>query len=337
MLTKKYSEALKQIKKEIQSARTRAARAITYEHISLYWNIGRIIVEKQSELGWGKSIVEQISKDLQKEYSGSIGFSPRNLWDMRRFYARYAENKNLRQLVAEIPWGHNLLILNKIDDDDEAEFYIKSTKEYGWSRNILLNQIKSNAYKRSLSKNKQNNFDVALPESLSNQAKEALKSEYNLEFLGLKENVKESELENRMIDKIRDVILEFGNGFSFIGNQYKIKLENKEYFIDLLFYHRKLYCLVAVELKIGEFKPEYAGKLNFYLELLDDLECTNNDNPSIGLLLCAEKDHLEVEYALRGVNKPIGVADYKLTKELPDNLKGYLPDDESINEKLKKK
>ncbi len=231
--------------------------------------------------------------------------------------------------------GQNLLILTKVKDDKEAEFYLNATTEYGWSRNVLLNQIKSNAYQRALSKNKTHNFETALPEYLSEQADEALKSEYNLEFLGLKEGVKERELETKMIEKIREVIMEFGAGFTFLGNQYKIKLGEKEYFIDLLFFHRKLQCLVAVELKVGAFKPEYAGKLNFYLEILDNTEKTENENPSIGILLCAEKDSLEVEYALRTTKKPIGIAEYQLTKDLPEKYQDYLPDNKLIIERLK--
>ncbi len=254
---------------------------------------------------------------------------------MRRFYARYSENEKLRQLVAEIPWGQNLLILTKTKDDKVAEYYIMATKEYGWSRTVLLNQIKAQAYERALSENKHHNFNTALPEYLIEQADEALKSEYNLDFLKLKQGVKERELENRMIGQIRDVIMELGSGFAFLGNQFKIKLGEKEYFIDLLFYHRKLQCLIAVELKAGEFKPEYAGKLNFYLEVLDSTEKTEKENPSIGILLCAEKDNLEVEYALRVSNKPIGIAEYKLTKKLPAYLQKYLPDNKILKKRLK--
>lgn len=335
MIDKNYKGTLELIKHEIQTARFYVVKAITKEHIELYWKIGKIILEKQKEQGWGKSVVEKISHDLQKDYPGSNGYSARNLWDMRRFYSRYSKNEKLRQLVAEVPWGQNLLILTKIKNDKEAEFYLNATKEYGWSRNVLLNQIKAQAYKRALPENKTHNFQTALPEYLSEQADETLKSEYNLEFLGLKEGVKERELENKMIEKIRDVIMEFGAGFAFLGNQFKLKLGDKEYFIDLLFYHRKLQCLVAVELKVGEFKPEYAGKLNFYLEILDNTEKTENENPSIGILLCAEKDTLEVEYALRTTNKPIGVAEYQLTKDLPKKYKKYLPDNKMIIKKLK--
>ena len=330
-----YIGTLEMIKHEIHVARFQVVKYITKEHIELYWKIGKIILEKQKEQAWGKSAVEKISKDLLKVYPESTGFSARNLWDMRRFYSKYAKNEKLRQVVAEIPWGQNLLILTKIKDDNEAEFYLNPTREYGWSRNILLNQIKAQTCNRVFLENKTHNFKTALPELLYEQADEALKSEYNLEFLGLKEGVKERELENKMIEKIRDVIMEFGKGFAFIGNQFKIKLGIKEYFIDLLFYHRKLQCLVAVELKIGEFKPEYAGKLNFYLEILDDTEKAENENPSIGILLCAEKDSLEVEYALRTINKPIGIAEYQLTKDLPQRYKKYLPNDTIIKNKLK--
>ncbi len=335
MISKDYKGTLELIRHEIQTARFQVVKTITKEHIELYWKIGKIILEKQKEEGWGKSVIEKISNDLQKDFPGSNGYSTRNLWDMRRFYSRYSTNEKLRQLVAEIPWGQNLLILTKIKDDKEAEFYLTATKEYGWSRNVLLNQIKANAYRRALSENKAHNFKTALPEYLSEQADEALKSEYNLEFLGLKEGIKERELENKMIEKIRDVIMEFGAGFAFLGNQFKLKLGDREYFIDLLFYHRKLQCLVAVELKIGEFKPEYAGKLNFYLEILDNTEKIENENPSIGILLCAEKDNLEVEYALRTTKKPIGVAEYQLTKDLPNKYKKYLPDNKTMIKKLK--
>jgi predicted nuclease of restriction endonuclease-like (RecB) superfamily len=223
MISKDYKGILELIKHEIQTARFQVVKTITKEHIDLYWKIGKIILEKQKEEGWGKSVVEKISNDLQKDFPESSGYSARNLWDMRRFYSRYSTNEKLRQLVAEIPWGQNLLILTKIKDDKEAEFYLTATKEYAWSRNVLLNQIKAKAYQRALSEHKTHNFKTALPEYLSEQADEALKSEYNLEFLGLKEGVKERELENKMIEKIRDVIMEFGAGFAFLGNQLELQ------------------------------------------------------------------------------------------------------------------
>lgn len=335
MLTKNYKETLSLIKTEITLVRIKVTKKVVSEQINHYLAIGKIILKKQEEEKWGKSIVEKLAIDLQKDFPNRKGYSARNLWDMRRFYERYAENEFLRQAVAEIPWGHNLLILSKIKDNEEATFYIKASSEYGWSRNVLLNQIKSNAYSRALSENKAHNFNTALPEYLSEQAEEAIKSNYSLDFLGITEGVKEQELESKMIEKIREVIMELGSGFAFLGNQYKISLGSKNYYLDLLFYHRKLQCLVALELKTGEFKPEYAGKLNFYLEVLDQTEKEAYENPSIGILLCASKDSLEVEYALKVANKPIGVAEYELTKKLPKNLKKFLPNEQEIINKLK--
>ncbi|KXX66734.1 YhcG family protein [Flammeovirga sp. SJP92] len=333
--TKAYQDTLSLIQTEIEVSRTKAVIKVNEVQMNHYMNIGAIIHRQQNENGWGKSIVEQLSRDLKNKFPNTEGYSSRNLWDMRKFFSRYSANEKLRQLVAEIPWGHNLLIMQKIKDDDEAEFYIKSSKEFGWSRNVLLNQIKANSYVRSLSENKQHNFNQTLPEHLSEQADETIKSSYSLDFLGLSGSIKEAELEAAMISKIKDVLLELGQGFAFIGNQYKLSLGEKDYYLDLLFYHRKLQCLVVVELKAGEFKPEYAGKLNFYLELLDNIEKEENENPSIGILLCASKNTLEVEYALRTVNKPIGISEYQLTKDLPKALREYLPDEEELIKKLK--
>jgi predicted nuclease of restriction endonuclease-like (RecB) superfamily len=278
--------------------------------------------------------VERLSKDICAEFDGIAGFSPRNMWDMKRFYEQYKFSSKLRQLVAEIPWGHNLLIMNKISNNEEREYYIRASMENGWSRNVLLNQIKANAFARQVSDDKTNNFTRALPAHLAEQADETLKDGYMLDFLGITRPVLERELENRMVEKIRDVLIEFGRGFAFMGNQFRIDANGKEYFIDLLFYHRKLKCLVAIELKAGEFKPEYAGKMNFYLNLLDDFIKEQEENPSIGIILCAEKDNFEVEYSLRNIDKPVGVSEYYLTHELPDKFKKDLPSPEVLKEKF---
>jgi predicted nuclease of restriction endonuclease-like (RecB) superfamily len=330
-----YQELLVEIKQEFEIRRISATRAVNAELINLYYAVGQKIVERQQQHGWGKSIVERLAKDLQRTFPIKNGFSARNLWDMRRFYERYSHYPNLRQAVAEIPWGHHLLILNKIDQIDEAEFYIKQVSINGWSRNVLLNFIKSNNYNTSLKESKQHNFTSTLPTYLAEQAEEAIKSEYSLEFLGIAEPIKERELENKMIEHIRDTLLAMGYGFTYMGNQYKIKLGKNEYFIDLLFYHRFLQCMVAVELKVGKFEPVHAAQLNFYLEILDNSIKQSNENPSIGILLCAEKDNLEVEYALRVMNKPIGVAEYNLTKKLPKTLKKALPDADELKSLLK--
>lgn len=329
-----YLDFVREIKRTIQQSRLRAVRHTNHELIELYWNIGKEIVERQERHGWGKSIVERLSNDLRQEFPGVSGFSSRNLWDMRRFYEEYRELEFLRQAVAEIPWGQNLLILNMVKNKEAREYYITTTAEMGWSRNVLLNQIKANAYERHRLSDKQHNFAATLPEHLSAQADETMKDVYMLDFLGITKPVVEREMERRMIEKIRDVILELGYGFSFIGNQYRVRLEEKEYFIDLLFYNRRLRCLVAIELKSGSFQPEYAGKMNFYLNLLDDLVREPGENPSIGIILCADRDRVEVEYALRNINKPVGVAEYSLTRELPANLADKLPDPKRIEAEI---
>jgi predicted nuclease of restriction endonuclease-like (RecB) superfamily len=332
-----YSVFLASVKSEIQSARIKAARVVNRELIALYWKIGEMIVCKQEELGWGKSVVEKLSEDICREFDGIKGFSPQNLWYMRQFYLEYYKAANLQQLVGEIPWGHNILIFNKIKNSKEREYYIKASLRNGWSRNVLLHQIKGKAYERQGSLTKSNNFENTLPACLAEQADETLKDGYMLDFLGITHPVLERELENRMIEKIRDVLIEFGRGFAFMGSQYKIEANEKEYYIDLLFYHRKLKSLVAVELKAGGYKPEYAGKMNFYLNLLDDFVREKDENPSIGIILCSEKDNFEVEYSIRNIKKPMGISEYFLSNELPDRFKKELPSPELLREKLNEK
>ena len=279
-----YTSFIGGLKARVAAARLSAARAVNRELISLYWDIGKAIVNQQLKLGWGKSVVEQIARDLRTAFPGAQGFSARNVWDMRRLYDEYTRaevlrqlvteipkvaprqfsRKNsaepaaelLRQLVAEVPWGHHLLILNKLDQPVQRLHYLRATVAFGWSRNVLLNQIKAKAFERSQVEGKSHNFPTALPEYLAEQAEEALKSSYNLEFLGIRRQVKERELEDRLIDKLRDFILELGYGFCFVGKQHRITLGRNEYFIDLLFYHRFLKALVAVELKVGKFEPD---------------------------------------------------------------------------------
>jgi len=264
------------------------------------------------------------------------GYSSQNLWRMRQFYIEYKDKPELLELTNKIPWGQNLVILHKIKNDEEKKYYLTATDKLAWSRAVLINQIKAEAYNRQLTDKKLNNFERTLPAHLSEQANEALKSEYNLDFLGITKPIKERELENQLIENIRDLLLELGYGFSFIGSQFKLKLNNKEYAIDLLFYNRLLKCLVAIELKTVEFEPEFAGKMNFYLELLDDQEKLPDDNPSIGIILCPEKDNIEVEFALRPSNKPIGVSEYNLAKKLPKQLKGKIPTSEELKRMLTK-
>ena len=332
-----YLNFVKDVKSEIQQARIKTTKIINNSLVTLYLQIGKMVSNKQKSSDWGKSIVEQLSNDIRKEFGSLSGFSSRNIWDMKRLYEQYSNHPFLRQLVAEIPWGHNLVILNKITEPNERKYYLEICKQNGWSRNILINQIKSNAYKRHMLSAKQHNFTNTLSSTLAKQADDVMKDEYMLDFLGISKPFKEKELENKMIDKIRDVIIEFGNGFAFIGNQYSVKTPNREYYIDLLFYHRKLKCLVAIELKSGVFKPEYAGKMNFYLNILDDFVREEGENPSIGLILCAEKDNFEIEYSLKRIDKPIGVAEYQLTNKLPEQLKANIPTVHDIKSRLIKK
>jgi len=359
ILDKRYLNFLQDIKNRIMSARINAFRSVNRELICLYWDIGRGIVEKQKELGWGQSVVELLSKDIRKDLPGITGFSARNLWDMKRFFEAYSAPEFLRQvvaelgkkgiqrqpvaklsaeflqqLVAEIPWGHHLLILNKTTDAIERLYYIDASAKFGWSRNVLLNQIKAKAYERAVKEKKTHNFLSVLPERLAEQAEESLKSSYNLEFLGIHREVRERELETGLIKRLQDFILELGYGFCFIGRQYRLAVGRKEYFIDLLFYHRFLKALVAIELKVGEFEPEYAGKMDFYLNLLNEREKAVDDNPSIGIILCAEKDDMVVEFSLKTKMNPIGVAEYQLTKRLPRELKGKLPSERELKTAL---
>ena len=234
-------------------------------------------------------------------------------------------NGQILDLLKEIPWGQNLLILKKLTNPAARIWYLRATARFGWSRNVLLNQIKAGAYERAVTEKKTHNFPLAMPEYLAEQADEMLKSTYNLEFLGIKNAVKERELEDRLISRLQSFLLELGYGFCFVGRQHRVALNKKEYFIDLLFYHRFLRALVAFDLKVGPFEPEHAGKMNFYLNLLNDKERGPDDQPSIGIILCAEKDDVEVEYALRTKTNPIGVAVYELQSQLPGELKGKLP------------
>lgn len=370
MVSPEYRRFIEDLKARVLSARLSAARAVNRDLILLYWDIGRAIVEKQNVLGWGDAVVEMIAADLRRAFPEMRGFSPRNVWDMRRLYATYTtpeflaqaareidqrrtnsilpqpvaelagDEKRLQpvaklaegeivaflpQLVAEIPWGHHRFIFNKVTDPAALLYYLRATGQFGWSRNVLLNQIKAGAYERAVTEKKSHNFPLALPEHLAEQADEMLKSSYNLEFLGLHRAVKERELEDRLISRLQAFLLELGYGFCFVGRQYRLTLGQKEYFIDLLFYHRFLRALVAFDLKVGPFAPEHAGKMDFYLNLLNDKERAPADRPSIGIILCAEKDDVEVEYALRAKRNPIGVAVYQLQPNLPANLKGKLP------------
>lgn len=331
-----YSPFLSEIKNEINQARIQTAKIVNNRLLQLYWYIGEKIVDAQERHGWGKSIVEKLSKDLMDAFPGISGFSPRNIWSMRQLYLDYINEPKLRPLVAEIPWSQNLEIMMRVKEPEARYYYLKNTADLGWTKTVLIHQIKAQAFERHQSNNKQHNFEKVLPIHLAEQANLAMKDLYVLDFLGIQKPIVEAELERRMVNKIKDVLLELGYGFSFIGSQYPIKANDTEYFLDLLFYNRRLKSLVAIELKATKFKPEYAGKMNFYLNLLDDFVREPGENPSIGIILCAERNRFEVEYALSGINKPVGVSEYELTKILPKELKNKLPNVKELEKELTK-
>ncbi len=341
-----YPAFLAELKSRILHARTSAARAVNRELVLLYWDIGRGIAEKQQKAGWGDSVVERLAADLQTEFPDMRGFSIVNLWRMKQLYLVHTAPEFLsqavremkigdadpaklaqavRELVAAIPWGHHANLLAKLTDPAARFYYLRATAQFGWSRNVLLNQIKAGAYERAVKEKKSHNFELALPEHFAEQADEMMKSRYNLEFLGISRAVKERVLEDRLVSHLQRFILELGYGFCFVGRQYRLVLGRKEYFVDLLFYHRFLKTLVAFDLKIGSFEPEHAGKMDFYLNLLNEKERGPGDKPSIGIILCAEKDDIEVEFALKTKQNPIGVAEYQLQTKLPAEFKGRLP------------
>ena len=312
---------------QIKQARAEIALKINTNVMGVYWYIGSVLSEKRLAEGYGSGVVNRLSTDLKNEFP-DLGVSPRNLWNMKRFYERYKEvDEKLQRSVAVLPWRHNLLILDKVKDNEEALFYASVAIEQGLTKDSLLNYIKTNGFQVQKQLPKSHNFGLALPQHLAEQADEILKSSYNLGFLGITQPLKERELEKRLVEKVKQFILELGKGFTFIGNQHCLEYNQKEYFVDMLFFHRDLKSLVAIELKIGEFKPEYVGKMAFYLSLLDKLERRPDENQPVGIILCADKNHLEVEIALQDINKPIGVAEYQLLipkKELEELIKREL-------------
>lgn len=331
--TNEYGLLLGEIKQRIRSAQYAALKAVNRELIGLYWDIGRTIVEKQSGATWGKSVVENLAKDLQNEFPGIKGFSASNLWRIKVFYEIYHENEILAPLVREIGWTHNIYIFERCKDDLQREFYIRQTRKFGWTKNVLLHNINNRTYEKTILN--QTNFDQTLAEDIRNQAKLAVKDEYIFDFLELDAEHRERELERALIAKVEDFLREMGGLFAFVGSQFRLEVDRREFFIDLLLYHRRLRCLVAVELKVGDFEPEYVGKMQFYLAALDDCVKMPDENASIGLILCQSKTKTVVEYALRDSNKPIGVAQYRISTELPAELQGELPAPEQIAKLLR--
>jgi predicted nuclease of restriction endonuclease-like (RecB) superfamily len=347
-----YGTFIKDIKELVYRRQYDAMKRVNTELIQLYWEIGEEIDRKQSEQGRGKSIVEILAKELQKEFPGVQGFSARNLWLMRSFYIEYSQTANLQPLVAEITdtipppsevenqkpilpplvaeisWTKNIVIMQKCKDSSEREFYIKMTKRYGWTKDVLTNNIENKAFEKYLAN--QTNFDETVEEKYRLQAKLAVKDDYNFDFIEMGIEHSETELETGIISNIRAFLAEMGGDFCFIGNQYHLDVGGEDYFIDLLLFHRRLRCLIVIDLKIGEFKPEFVGKMQFYLTALDEILKLPDENPSVGIIICKNKNRTRVEYTLKSANKPIGVATYSYYDSLPEDVRSLLPSPDEI-------
>ena len=326
--TTDYAALIADIKSRIRTAQYNALRAVNKELIDLYWNIGKLIVERQQGETWGRSVVEKLAADVRGEFPGIQGFSAPNLWRMKQFYEAYGSSQKLSPLVREIGWTHNTIILMNCKDDLEREFYIRMTKAHGWTKNVLIHQIENQTYEKMLLG--QTNFATTLPAESRALATLAIKDEYLFDFLELGDEFSERQLETAILARVEPFLREMGGVFAFVGSQYRLQVSDQEYFIDLLLYHRRLKCLVAIELKIGAFLPEYVGKMQFYLAVLDDLVRLPDEAPSLGIILCKSKDRTIVEYALRESNKPIGVGSYRMVSALPAEYEGQMPTPEQI-------
>ncbi|WP_453935010.1 PDDEXK nuclease domain-containing protein [Acidovorax temperans] len=331
-----YRQGLEDIKRRIQSAQTRAVLAANTELLQLYWDIGRQLAQWQKERDWGTAVVEQMATDLQSAYPGIKGFSRPSLFAMRQFYAflspRFGQFEFVSQPVRQIPWGHIRTLLVKVKSVDEALLYAQACVDNGWSRSVLTLQIEQRYHERI--GQAASNFAKALPAPQSELVQQSLKDPYVFDFLTLQADAVERDIENQLVAHITRFLLELGKGFAFLGRQYALQVNGRDYFLDLLFYHARLKCYVVIELKAGAFKPEYVGKLNFYLSAVDDLLRTEGDQPTIGLILCKDKDHLDVEYALRDIHKPMGVSSF-ITKDIPLDVQSQLPSVQEIEDELK--
>jgi predicted nuclease of restriction endonuclease-like (RecB) superfamily len=373
MMEQEYWKWIQELKQKIRSAQLSASLAVSAEMILLYWDIGKSIVEKQAQFAWGSKIVEQMAKDLKREISDSNGYSRTNLFAMRKFYLFYSNlpvdqastqaeyfesqaNSIIHQtggqissnetsivhqaggqldpnsILCKIPWRHHVAILTHCTTASEAFFYLQHTLQHNWSRNILEMQMASNLAERQ--GKAITNFDTTLPKPQSDLARETLKDPYKFDFLTLEANIQELQFENKLTENITQFLLELGKGFAFVGRQYPIQVSKKERKIDLLFYHLKMHCYVVIDLKMGEFEPEFAGKMNYYLSAVDETLKTEVDQPSIGIILCKSKDNIEVEFALRDLNKPMGISEFSF-KELPLDIQRNMPTVEEIEHELK--
>jgi len=323
-----YNGLFAEVKRRVSEAQYQALRAVNKEMIALYWEIGHLIAERQEGKSWGKAVVARLAADLRQEFPGVRGFSVQNLWYMRQFFLAYSGSEKLQPLVGEISWAKNLVIMSRWKEPLEREFYLKMTRKFGWTKAVLIHQVDNQSYEKTLLG--QTNFERALSPELRAQARLAVQDEYTFDFLELGQKHSERELERALVAKIEHFLRAMGGLFAFLGSQFRLEVDAREFFVDLLLFHRRLKCLVAIDLKIGEFEPEHVGKMQFYLAALDAQVRLPDENPSIGIILRKEKKRTIVEYALRDAMKPIGVVTYRTVKKLPRELKGLLPSPEEI-------
>lgn len=327
-----YNAFLSDIKDRIRSAQIKAALAINHELIVLYWQMGREILRREKTEGWGSKVINRLSKDLKREFPDTKGFSPRNLRYMRALADAYPDEAIVLRVIAQIPWGHNQALINKLSNQEKRLWYAQRTMEYGWSRSILEMQIETNLLGRQ--GEAATNFDRTLPPQDSDLSNHLLKDPYNFGFLKLEKASQERDLERALVSHIREFLLELGVGFAFVGSQYRLEVAGSEFFIDLLFYHLKLRRYVVIDLKTTDFKPEFAGKMNFYVNAVNDMLCEEWDNPTIGIVLCKSKNKTIAEFALNSISSPIGISTYKLREELPPELRDCLPTAEQLEVEL---
>ena len=329
-----YFEIIENIKSQIHAAQYKAVLGANREQIILYWNIGKIIIENSK---WGNKFIDNLARDIKLEFPNSTGYSVRNLKYMRRFAEIFSDDEFVPTLMAQLTWSHNRLLMDKIKEKSAMIWYADKTVENGWSKNILWNQIDFKLYERQAIAEKATNFSKTLALPQSELAKETLRNPYIFDFVEQRQGIIEREIEKELVANIAKTIMELGTGFTFAGNQYHIEVGKKDYYIDLLFYNTKLRCYVVIELKNTAFKPEYAGKLNFYLSAIDDMLKHESDNPTIGIMLCKTRDKLTAEYALKEINRPIGVSEYRLSDFVPAELADTLPSAEDIEKRIKAK
>ena len=332
--SKSYQDLLARLKSQIQTAQVRAAVAVNRELVLLYWGIGKEILQRQQQEGWGAKIIDQLGKDLRHEFPAMQGFSPRNLKYMRAFAEAWPEESIVQQAVAQIPWGHNVRLLDLVKDHQERLWYVEKAIQNGWSRNVLVLQIESGLYRRQ--GKAITNFKATLPAPQSDLAQQLIKDPYNFDFLTLTSEAQERDLEKGLLAHLRQFLMELGVGFAFVGSQVPLEVAGEDFRLDLLFYHLKLRCFCVIDLKMTPFKPEYTGKMNFYLSAVDDLLRHPDDKPSIGLILCKTKNRIIAEYALRNTATPMGISEFRLLEQLPEQLKGTLPTIEEIEAELGK-